>query len=381
MRCSMTSPTRIRMCTLRFGARAGDAGAGSPGRRARRPALSPISSIDDADLADQATAIAEIDVLSKSPAAGTALPSTEYVVLVERVLKGSLDATAVIRVLGGERRGRHEVRGARRARRSARARRRWSSSRPAATAPSPFSTSRSAPSIASTTERDEPRSRCAISARRSPSARRREPPADRERDYERFATWLADRARGARRGRGLHAAGDCPDRARDRRALPPVRRQRHSASAGSSSTAGARWDSDFNGAGSGNPARDRDAFLQALAAWNDDPGSNVNYAFLGDTVADNFPESDGGNGVVFGDPNDEIEGSFDCSTGGTLAIGGVLFDGSTGRFGGARWFRILEAGIVMQDGIDCALQGNAPLIAEILTHELGHTLGHRPLLR
>ena len=78
---------------------------------------------------------------------------------------------------------------------------------------------------------------------------------------------------------------------------------------------------------------------------------------------------------MFGDPNGEIEGSFDCRTGGTLAVGGVLSDGSTGRFGGARWFRIVEAGIVMQDGIDCALQNNAPLIAEILTHELGHTLG------
>ena len=37
--------------------------------------------------------------------------------------------------------------------------------------------------------------------------------------------------------------------------------------------------------------------------------------------------SDGINGVVFGDPDDEIDGSFNCRTGGTLAVGGVLSDG------------------------------------------------------
>src|SRR5688572_31562696 len=59
--------------------------------------------IDDATLADLAVAIAEIDVLSVASAPGTLLPSTDYVVLVDRVLKGSLHSNEVIRVLGGVR--------------------------------------------------------------------------------------------------------------------------------------------------------------------------------------------------------------------------------------------------------------------------------------
>jgi hypothetical protein len=86
---AVRKPTLVFVCLLLGGLRAASA-------------LSYLT-IDDADLADQAPVIAQIAVLSESPAAGTALPSTEYVVLVERVLKGSLDATAVIRVLGGER--------------------------------------------------------------------------------------------------------------------------------------------------------------------------------------------------------------------------------------------------------------------------------------
>ena len=180
--------------------------------------------IDDADLADQATAIAEIDVLSMSPAAGTALPSTEYVVLVERVLKGSLDATAVIRVLGGEREDgmRFEVPGAPVFREGEKAlvflaprpRRRLLRS--------PFHARR----LSSHRRRgDGPtrgaRSRCGVCRRRAGAT------DGRSRARLRTVRHLARRPRARiAPGRGLPAAGDCPDRARDRRALPPVHRQR-----------------------------------------------------------------------------------------------------------------------------------------------------------
>ena len=330
-------------------------------------------SIEDSDLADQATAIAEIDVLSKSPAAGTALPSTEYVVLVERVLKGSLDATAVIRVLGGEREDGMQVRRARcsglsRTRESARLPR-----APAATAPFPFSTSRSAPFTGSTPTRLL-RSRCATSARRSRWTDAPSRLAGRERDFDRFATWIADRARGARRAADYLR----PVPAQTSRAI--VERFRLLRESGLSF----RW-FEFDGGGSvgsasavpgsGNPARDRDALQQGLAAWNDDPGSNVSYTFLGDAPPDDFLASDGTNGVVFGDPNDEIEGSFDCSTGGTLAVGGVLSDGRPAASAAPAGSASSRPASSIQNGIDCALQGNPSLIAEVLTHELGHTLG------
>jgi hypothetical protein len=329
-------------------------------------------SIEDSDLTDQATAIAEIDVLSKSPAVGTALPSTEYVVLVERVLKGSLDATAVIRVLGGEREDgmRFAVPGAPVFHENERAL--------VFLAPGSDGSFSVLHFTLGAFHRMDTDATAALAVRDLGQAfaldRRAGPLADRERDFDRFATWIADRARGARRAADYLR----PVPPRTSRAI--VERFRLLENSGLSFRwfefdGGGSVGFSFGGAGSGNTGRDRDALLQGLAAWNDDPGSNVSYAFLGDTAPDGFLASDGTNGVVFGDPNGEIEGSFDCSTGGTLAIGGVLTDGSTGRFGGARWFRILEAGIVVQDGVDCALQNNAPLIAEILTHELGHTLG------
>ena len=131
----------------------------------------------------------------------------------------------------------------------------------------------------------------------------------------------------------------------------------------------------FNADRSDNPDRDRGAFQRALSAWDDDPGSNINYQSLGDGPADNFPDSNDVNGVTFGDPFNHIDGSFDCSKGGTLAVGGVLSDGSTGHFRNRAYIRILEGGIVVQDGIDCALDTDPALIGEVLTHELGHTLG------
>ena len=261
-------------------------------------------SIEDSDLADQATAIAEIDVLSMSPAAGTALPSTEYVVLVERVLKGSLDATAVIRVLGGERedgmrfvvpgapssRGREGARFPR-----ARPRRRLLRS--------PFHARR----LPSHRRRaDEPHSRCATSASAFAVAAIRDRLADHERDYERFATWLADRARGARRAADYLR----PVTAQTSRAI--VERFRLFADSGLSF----RWfDFDggvsvgfgFNGAGSVNPARDRDAFQQASPPGTTIQGRTSTTPSSATRSPDSFPGIGRHQRRRFGDPNGEIE--------------------------------------------------------------------------
>jgi hypothetical protein len=329
--------------------------------------------IDDATLADQAAAIAEIDVISVQSAEGTALPSTDYVVLVDRVIKGSLGANEVIRVLGGKRddgltfvvpgapvfrEGDHAL---------------------VFLTPEKDGTWSIAQFALGSFHRVEPGDEPALAVRDlgqsfELSNRRAQPLADRERDFDRFSAWLEDRANGSRR------AADYM------RPVPPetsqaiVERFRLLENDGLNY----RWfEFDegqtvswvWNGAGSANPSRDRVAFAQSVAAWTDDPGSNIEYVFAGDGPADSFPEGDGIRGVVFGDPHHQIAGSYDCSQGGLLAIGGVLSDGSTANRGGRRFLRVVDAGIVIQDGVECALREDPALIGEILTHELGHTLG------
>ncbi|MEZ5331649.1 MAG: hypothetical protein R2991_06270 [Thermoanaerobaculia bacterium] len=58
--------------------------------------------VSDADLRDQASVVAEVGVLSVSSAPGTTVPSTDHIVLVERIFKGRLPGTTiVVRLPGG----------------------------------------------------------------------------------------------------------------------------------------------------------------------------------------------------------------------------------------------------------------------------------------
>ena len=328
--------------------------------------------IDDATLADQAVAIAEIDVLSVESAPGTLLPSTDYVVLVDRVLKGSLGANEVIRVLGGVRDDglTFVVPGAPVFREGDRAL--------VFLAPQEDGTWSIAQLALGAFHRVELGGDPALAVRDLGQSfavnRRAEPLADRERDFDRFSAWIEDRASGARR------AADYLRPVEPSASQAIVERFQLLQNGGLNYRwfefdAGQAVGWVFNGAGSANPGRDRDAFVQSIAAWTDDPGSTINYTFLGDGPADAFPESDDIRGVVFGDPNHQIAGSYDCSQGGILAVGGVLSDGSIDRFGDRRFRRIVDAGIVIQDGVECALRDDPALIGEILAHEIGHTLG------
>lgn len=110
----------------------------------------------------------------------------------------------------------------------------------------------------------------------------------------------------------------------------------------------------------------------ALAAWSDDPTSNIAYAD-GGTVA----VSDGCDDVArLADPNDEIPGRF---TGrGVIAMGGSCFSCDLEPFRGVGHHRITGSFVVTQDGIEdffTPRPDRSPLAAEIFAHELGHTLG------
>jgi hypothetical protein len=119
---------------------------------------------------------------------------------------------------------------------------------------------------------------------------------------------------------------------------------------------------------------------RAFAAWTNDAGSNIVYSYGGTTTiaSTGFKANinDGVNTVQFNDPANEIPGSFQPNNGATLAIGGAWTGDAKHQANGEQYFSIVEADLVVQDGITGAgLTGNG--FDHVLTHELGHTLGLR----
>lgn len=123
-----------------------------------------------------------------------------------------------------------------------------------------------------------------------------------------------------------------------------------------------------------------DAFKVALNAWVSDPATNVNLTYVGTTDANGgFARSDNTNTILFDDPykddpENAIEGRFGCRSGGVIAIGGPYFFESTRAYKGRQYHEAVEADIVTNDGTSCLFTD--PLAAqEVFAHELGHTLG------
>lgn len=116
---------------------------------------------------------------------------------------------------------------------------------------------------------------------------------------------------------------------------------------------------------------------QALTAWTNDPGSKITVSY-GGTVASDMGNNgtDGVNAVIWNDPGNDITGSFSCSSGGTLAIGGPFFSGATTISNGLGYHDAVEGFVIVQDGAGCALDGHSGADgAETLGHEIGHALG------
>ncbi|HEV2718651.1 MAG TPA: M57 family metalloprotease [Thermoanaerobaculia bacterium] len=122
------------------------------------------------------------------------------------------------------------------------------------------------------------------------------------------------------------------------------------------------------------------AIQRGLSAWTNDSGSNISYSYGGATgvarTGFGGGGSDGVNTIQFNDPANEIPGAFTGKGGDTLAIGGAWFGGATHTFNGETFWNIVEADLVVQNGIfGAGLTGNG--FDHVLTHELGHTLGLR----
>ena len=202
-------------------------------------------------------------------------------------------------------------------------------------------------------------------------------PAGRERDFSRFADWLAERADGA--------AGD-PDYRVEVAPGELAAAERKYTLLATQSGGNFRW-FDFDRGRSvywrvhsrALPALGLlgtiDAFGAALEAWNTDPETNVSYRYDTTTEATSgFGRTDGRNVVMFGDPNNEIPGTYSCSGGGVVALGGSFYTPGTRSYNSKPYHEAVEAEVVTNDGSDCLLDDPAAA-AEVFTHELGHTLG------
>jgi hypothetical protein len=124
------------------------------------------------------------------------------------------------------------------------------------------------------------------------------------------------------------------------------------------------------------------AFRAALDIWTADPGTSISYVYGGTTqAAAGLTRSDRINTILFDDPfrdnpDQAVEGTFDCNSGGVIAMGGPFYYyPETKAFKGQRYHEAAEADIVTNDGTACLFENNPSAAEEVFTHELGHTLG------
>lgn len=138
-----------------------------------------------------------------------------------------------------------------------------------------------------------------------------------------------------------------------------------------------RWDRQSEGQ-AGFSGGGKKEFKKARKAWKKKfSGVRIRLASAGTTSSTTgFVTSDARNTILHRDFNDTIGDDFACPDGGVLAIGGVSgADFLPTQWKGMASVRIREAEIVMNDGIDCFVDGDPEILGQIYAHELGHTLG------
>jgi VCBS repeat protein len=123
----------------------------------------------------------------------------------------------------------------------------------------------------------------------------------------------------------------------------------------------------------------------AMAAWDNDCPSNVNYAYGGvdnGSHTQGLHAPDGANTILFErDLSAWGVSPFSCSGSsysGTLGIGGVTSASGTNTLGSETFATTQEGDVEMNRGIaNCTLLFNNGDFNSAVTHELGHTLGFR----
>jgi hypothetical protein len=337
-------------------------------------AATTFQRVEDTSLTDQAQAVVHARVVDIEPSTLGDRPATDYIVEVERVLKGDIPgSTIVVRVPGG-----FQPNGV--------GLKIWGA--PAMTAgenallflaPGEDGTFRILHLMLGAFHR-----RSGLALRDLSEAQEVRPdgvgPAtDEVREFDRFADWISDRAAGIVRARDYVVAGQAGQPRSAVEAFTLMKwEDGHPI----------RWFNFDTGQSvawrvhvGGQPGLGLDASIAAfrvgLDAWNNDGGSNIRYTYAGTTpVGTGFSDTDNINSILFDDPGDAgSEGAFDCGSGGVIAVGGPWFDEATRLYKGKPYHATVEGDIITNDGTNCFFEGNPSAAEEVFAHELGHTLG------
>ena len=204
------------------------------------------------------------------------------------------------------------------------------------------------------------------------------------RDFDTFANWILDRARGTQRTPDYFLQQE-PTLQFSNQAFTNIT---FSCQGGPAIARWAEFDSgvpvDVEMWEVGQPGVVNGGFQQlqnGLNAWSEVPAASVFLRYAGttpDNAGGSFPIIDRINRVVPEDPNDVIAGTFDGS--GFVTVSLVVADcGNTAEFSHGVYAPIIDVDIIGQDGVAASfLPGTLdPSLAweRIIAHELGHFIG------
>jgi len=132
------------------------------------------------------------------------------------------------------------------------------------------------------------------------------------------------------------------------------------------------YDVDADGDPALGPSESFAAIDGAMAAWTNVSGASI-VLTRGGTTAPAPLSCDGQSQIIFGDPFNEMPNPVSCS--GVLALGGYCTSSQSQDVNGTRFYRITEGNITFNSGFGSCSFWNRTNLAEVATHELGHTIG------
>ncbi len=115
------------------------------------------------------------------------------------------------------------------------------------------------------------------------------------------------------------------------------------------------------------------AVTDAFAAWTNVSTASLVMLSAGTTTASANGFCDGTSKIIFNDPFNEVTDPSGC--GGVLAIGGYCASGTSMDFKGTAFREIVEGDVIFNNGWTGCSFWNATNLAEVATHEIGHTIG------
>jgi Matrixin/Thrombospondin type 3 repeat len=121
------------------------------------------------------------------------------------------------------------------------------------------------------------------------------------------------------------------------------------------------------------PTGSHNAVLAALAAWTNVATASIVLQDGGSITGAPSGGCDGKNTIVFNDPSGTVGDPSGCA--GVLAVGSYCAGGATTTVNDVEFHQIEEADVTVNNGWNACTFWNQTNLAEVLTHELGHTIG------